>query len=252
MNQCIVVFGGTGGIGEAIVRRLSSRWPVVIGYSTNRDKANNMVDELVAAGCSATAMQVDVCDAGSVSRFLQYADNSHQGVRGVISAGGPTFSMGLIADANEQDFRETLETDVIGNFNILKTSIPLLTQFNGGSIVLFLTTAILRTIPFDGLSSIPKAAVAMMLRQAAREAGPQNIRVNGIAPGAIDTDLGLRLMNESPPAVKAVLTELIEHHTPLSRLGTPMEVASLAEFLVSDDASYINGQIIAVDGGFSS
>jgi NAD(P)-dependent dehydrogenase (short-subunit alcohol dehydrogenase family) len=157
--------------------------------------------------------------------------------------------MCALTDTALDEFRAIIETELFGTFNLLQASVPALKAAGGGAIVLFLTTAVLRTMEYDAPNSVPKAAIAMMLRHVAREAGKDNIRVNGIAPGVIDagrTDLVPTL----PPLVQQVVADCLRS-TPLPRLGKPAEVAELAAYLTSDDAGYVNGQIIAVDGGYS-
>lgn len=248
MASCSAVFGGSGGLGTAVVRRLAVSRPVLIGYNSNQGKAAELVDELTAQGRTVAAHQVDVRDAESVKAFVAAADAFEGGLGSVVNAGGREFPMVALTDGEESTLRAVLETDVLGNFNVLKACAPVLAQRGGGSVVMFLTTAIVRTLDFDGMNSVPKSAMRMMLRQYAREAGPKNVRVNGVAPGVIDLGHDFSL---APPLVEQVVNECIKG-TPLPRLGKPEEVAALVAFLCSDDAAYINGQVICVDGGFSA
>ncbi len=249
-SGAIAVFGGSGGLGSAVVRRLARDRPVLIGYFRNASGAEALVAEIENASGQAVARQVDLRDSTSVSAFLAAGDRVGSGLSGVVSVSGAAFPMCALTDASHDEFRHVMETEVFGTFNLLKAAVPILKAHGGGPIVLFLTTAVLRTMDYDGLNSVPKAAIAMMLRHVAREAGRDNVRVNAVAPGVIDagrTDI----VAELPPLVQRVVADCLAN-TPLPRLGRPDEVAALVAHLVSSEGGYVNGQIIAVDGGYSA
>jgi 3-oxoacyl-[acyl-carrier protein] reductase len=115
---------------------------------------------------------------------------------------------------------------------------------------MFLTTAVGRTLENDGMSGGPKHAVAGLLRQAARECGKDNVRLNGISPGVIDAGIVHSSFVVDEVAMSVIQSCLAQ--TPLNRMGKPEEVASLVEYLVSEGAAYISGQLIAVDGGYAA
>ena len=139
---------------------------------------------------------------------------------------------------------------MFGTFHILQAATRLLAARGGGAVVVFLTAAVMRTAIYDGMSSISKTAVAGMIRQMARDAGPLNVRVNGIAPGVVDTD---KLADVSAlPPYKRKLVETFITDTPLPRLNNPQTIAALAAFLTTPVAADISGQIIGTDGGYSA
>jgi NAD(P)-dependent dehydrogenase (short-subunit alcohol dehydrogenase family) len=246
----IAIFGGSGGLGAAVARRLGREHPVVLGFRSNRDKADAVVAELARDGQRALAVAVDTGDAASVEAFLGRAAEFGGGLRGVVSAIGAPFPMCALTDGTEAEFRDVMETEVFGTFRILRATVPRLKAAGGGSILLFLTTAVLRTMDFDGFNSVPKAAIGMMIRHVAREAGADNVRINGIAPGVIDAGRTLDV-STLPPLIQQVVADAVRD-TPLPRLGRPEEVGALASFLMSDGGAYVNGQIIGVDGGYSA
>jgi 3-oxoacyl-[acyl-carrier protein] reductase len=167
-----------------------------------------------------------------------------------VSVTGPAIPLCPLLEVQSKDFRRILETDVIGTFNVLQHAVPLLKANGGGTMTSFVTTAVLRTLENDGMSSVPKTAVAGLIRLAAREAGPWNVRCNAIAPGVIDAGIVHSSFVVSEVA-QGVIAECLKK-TPLPRLGRPQEVAALVEFLCSEFAGYINGQIIGIDGGYSA
>ncbi|MGQ0700473.1 MAG: SDR family NAD(P)-dependent oxidoreductase [Panacagrimonas sp.] len=246
----IAVLGATGGLGEAIVRRLAKRSPVTIGFRGNEQKAAKLVNEIEAAGGSAVATQVDMTQGASVKRFIEQAVAQWGGLDAIVSSTGPAIPLCPMSAVTEEDFRRIYETDVFGSFNVLKHGSAALKASGGGSMVLFVTTAVLRTLENDGMSGGPKTAVAGLVRQTAREMGSANVRCNAVAPGVIDAGI-VHSSFEIDQVAKDVIADCM-HKTPLGRMGTPEEIAALVDFLVSPEAAYISGQIIGIDGGYSA
>ncbi|MBA2347948.1 MAG: SDR family oxidoreductase [Solirubrobacterales bacterium] len=246
----VAILGGSGGLGSAISRRIGRRAPVTIGYLQGRETAEALAAEITEAGGSATAAAVDMTDASSVEAFLAGATAEWGDLEAIVSATGPQIPLCALEDVTDADFTRIFETDVHGSFNVLRAGAAALKRRGGGSIVLFVTTAVLRTLENDGMSGVPKTAVAGLLRQSARECGPANVRCNGIAPGVIDAGIVLTAF-EVDEVAKAVITSCMDQ-TPLGRMGKPEEVAALADFLTSPEAAYISGQIVAIDGGYSA
>lgn len=250
MSGAIAIVGATGGLGEAVARRLTARAPVLLGYHRNATRARALAEEIEAAGGRAAAACIDLRDPGSIDAFFTDARDSVGELAHVVSATGPAIPLCPLLEVGEAEFRRILETDVIGSFNLLRHAVPMLAGTGGGSITLFVTTAVLRTLENDGMSSIPKTAVAGMVRLAAREAGPHNVRCNAVAPGVIDAGIV-----HSSFVVSQVAKDVIANcmaRTPAARMGRPGEVAALVDFLCSDDAAYVNGQVIGIDGGYSA
>lgn len=246
----IAVLGGSGGLGEGVVRRLARRAPLTIGYRSNAEKADELVRSVTDSGGRATSAQVDMTDGTSVEAFIAKAVADWGTLDAVVSATGPAIPLCALDQVSDEDFKRIMDTDVYGSFNVVRHATAALKASGGGSIVLFLTTAVLRTLEDDGMSGIPKTAVSGILRQAARESGQHNVRINGVAPGVIDAGIVLTSFEVNETA-KAVIASCMAQ-TPLGRMGTPEEVAALVDFLTSADATYISGQVIAVDGGYSA
>ena len=250
MARAVAVVGGTGGLGEAVVRRLARSRPVVIGYRKQRSKAESLAKEVSEYGHSAWPVPVNITDPASVESFFRLSSDYAGALEHVVSVTGPSIPLCPLLEVGSDDFRRIIDTDVYGTFNILKQAVPLLENAGGGSIVVFVTTAVLRTLENDGMSSVPKTAVAGLVRLAAREAGVRNVRCNAVAPGVIDAGIvhSSFVVNE---VAKKVISDCLDR-TPMPRMGRPEEVAALVEYLCSDEAAYINGQVIAVDGGYSA
>lgn len=246
----IAVLGGSGGLGVAITRRLARRSPVTIGYHGNERAAADLAELIIDDGGSAMIAQVDVRDGVSVRDFIAKGVSDWGVIDAIVSATGPAIPLCPLNEVSDEDFKRIYDTDVFGSFNVIRHGTEALSKAGGGSIVLLLTTAVGRTLENDGMSGAPKTAVCSLMRQAAREVGSSNVRLNGVAPGVIDAGIV-----HSSFEVNAVAKSVIEsclNQTPLGRMGDPDDVAALVDFLVSEDATYISGQVIAVDGGYSA
>ncbi len=249
--KTIAVLGASGGLGEAIATDIAHRGPLCLGYARGRDKAEALAAGIRTAGGEAITCQVDISDSDSVAAFVETAAAVGEGLGAIVSATGPALPLMPLGDVSAEDFERVYATDVRGGFNVLKHGARALRDAGGGSIVMLLTTAVLRTLENDGMSGCPKAAVAALLRQTAREMGPYNVRCNGVAPAVIDAGIVHAPEFEGNALAQGVIEAMVAG-TPLGRMGRPQEVSAVVDFLLSRGAGYINGQVIGVDGGFSA
>jgi 3-oxoacyl-[acyl-carrier protein] reductase len=248
--KSIAIFGATGGLGSDITTTLAQRAAVCIGYGQNQARADELASSIEAAGGKAIVQQVDICDSASVKSFIDTTGKLEDGLEAIVFATGPVLSLKPLVEVSDEDFDRIYRTDVRGAFNVIKHGALALKE-SGGSIVMILTTAVLRTLEHDGMSGGPKTAVAALIKQTAREMGPYNVRCNGLALAVIDAGIiyADNLVND--PYAQGVINAMV-NNTPLGRMGRPEEVSAVVDFLVSPGAGYINGQIIGVDGGFSA
>lgn len=251
MHKVIAVSGATGGLGSAICRQLASAdHHLLLGYHSREDTAKELASTIASDGGSASVHAVDLCDTQQVDRFLAHAASLGSGLAGVVNATGPAIPLRPLTEISSAEFRHIMTADVEGAFNLLTAAGKLLAGSGGGAMVQLLTTAVLRTLENDAMSGIPKTAIMGIVRQLARELGPQNVRVNGIAPGVIDAGI-VHSSFTADPVAEGVINDCLAK-TPMPRMGRPAEVAALAAFLLGDSAAYINGQIIGIDGGYSA
>lgn len=243
-----VIVGATGGLGQEIARTFARHGaPLIITYNRNAALADTLTDEIRAAGGEIEAMQMGVTDYASVVSVLDAAAAAHGGIETVVYASGPKVKIAAIADQSIDDWREAIETDVVGFFTLCKAALPHLRE-SRGNIVALATAGTRRYPSLDILSAGPKASVEMLIKGIAREEGRNGVRANSIGVGTIDAGQTAELLSQ--PRF-ARLVDRVLQATPLKRLGTPEDIAGTALYLASPLAAYVTGQHICVDGGGS-
>jgi NAD(P)-dependent dehydrogenase (short-subunit alcohol dehydrogenase family) len=247
-DGCAVVIGGSGGIGSVAAARFSAHGvPVLVTFQGRAEKAENVVSAIERNGGTAAAQRCDVSDRASVVDAFAHARTAFGRVHSIVCAQGRSYRSGAIAEADPDDLRRKFETDVVGFLNIMQTSLPHMREHGGGTVTAIVSPTIQRFVAGYGMAMTPKAGLAGMIRYFAAEEGPNNVRVNAIAPGVIDAGMALDLLDER---VRGAIERAVAS-TPLRRRGLPEEVAELLFFLASSKSGFITGQVINIDGGFS-
>ena len=239
------VVGGTGGLGSAICRRLASEWDhVAVGYGRSRDRATALATEIG----NASAVRCDLGDAASVKASIEAVAGSHGGIGTLVFAGGVAIGQPFVSKTSEDQWREVLETEVIGLTRVIAATLPLFRAAGGGSFVIIVSVANYSYPPGDALSSVPKAAMESLGRAVAKEEGRYGIRANMVAPGIIDAGLGSAFLQD---LYTAEIWDAQRRRVALQRFGSGDDIAEATAFLASDRSRYITGQTLIVDGGFS-
>ena len=237
-----LVVGGSGGIGAAVCHALAEAGAeVTITWRDGRAAAEQTAGEIQALGHRATCLQLDLADPASVAAAVS------EPLHTLVYAAGPPVDMRFVSQLEPDLLRRNLEVDVQGFHALLLGALPHLRAARG-SVVAVTTAALARHVPRDILSTAPKAALEAFVRAVAVEEGRHGVRANTVAIGAIDAGMFQRLRGDSLPEA---WVEAAVRNTPLGRLGTAEEVAAAVTFLASSRASFVTGQRLVVDGGFS-
>jgi NAD(P)-dependent dehydrogenase (short-subunit alcohol dehydrogenase family) len=249
-NSAGVVFvaGGSGGVGAAICEEFARRGrPVVFSYHRNATKAESLKLDLEKHGVPAVACQLDLTDAAAAASALHDAKARFGAISDVIYAAGPAFEMAFVSKLTPKSWADVFAADVNGCFNLFNAALGIFRQQGGGNLVALSTCALKRPPRADVLSAAPKAAIDMLVKCIAKEEGRYRIRANTVELGFIAAGNAAYHMEHvwSPQLVDGIKKE-----TPLGRFGTGAEVAKAVAFLCSEDASFITGDSISVDGGY--
>ncbi len=242
-NKVAVITGSSRGIGRAIALKLASLGAkVVVNYRTNAEAAQEVVEAIEAQGGQAIAVQADVANADDAKRLIETAQSTYGGLDILVNNAGTTRDT-LLTRMSEEDWDLVIDTNLKGAFNCTKAAIRPMMKQHYGHIVNVTSVAGLAGNPGQANYSAAKAGMVGFTKAVAKEVGSRNITVNAVAPGYIPTDLTADLPQE--------LIEKAIEMTPLGRAGTPEEIANAVAFLVSDEARYITGVVLRVDGGLA-
>lgn len=240
-NRVALVIGGTRGIGQASARMLAAAGATVVLTGTDHAKAEHEARQLAAEhAVNATGRALDLREYASISTTIKSIAVEHGGIDALVVSAGFMQSTPL-GMTQESVARDLLDVNLLGVIEVLQVTAKVMMRRRRGAIVLLASLVGERGAAGQAVYAASKAGVAALARSAAKELGPLGIRVNAVAPGLIDTDLLANLPAEGIAARCA--------QTSLRRLGTAAEVATTIRFLLSDEASFITGQVLGVDGG---
>jgi 3-oxoacyl-[acyl-carrier protein] reductase len=243
-GRTALVTGSSRGIGRAIAVLFAQRGANVVLHGRDRSALLEVHDQITAAGGSAVLITADLTDARDVARLRQQAEEA-LGPPDVLvaNAGGSPVRPGLIEDISEQDWRASVEVNLTATFLTVKAFLPAMKQRGSGSIITMSSAAARRPHPGSPVAyAAAKAGIELFTKNLAAQAGPYGVRANCLAPETILTE---RNKQQIPADVQE---GLVASH-PLRRLGKPVDVATAALFLATDQSAWITGVVLDVAGG---
>jgi 3-oxoacyl-[acyl-carrier protein] reductase len=241
-QKVILVTGASRGIGAAVARQLASQGAsVIVNYAGSRQAAEQTVRTIKASGGEAIALQADVSKAAQVAALFEASIARYGKIDVLVNNAGIMITK-LLKDTTDEDFTLQFDINVRGTFNTLREAATKLAS--NGSIINFSSTTTRLMMPTYGTYVATKGAVEQLTRVFAKEVGARGINVNAVLPGPTNTELFTK--GKSP--------ELIDRLASLNafnRIGEPEDIAAVVAFLASDDAKWISGQTIGLNGALA-
>lgn len=241
-NKIAIITGGADGIGKATAIRFAAEGATSIIWDLNEEKGSKLVEEIIAAGGKAAFMKVNTAEYEQVEKAAALVAGQYAGIDILINNAGITRDASL-KKMSVEHWQQVIDVNLSGVFYCTKAVSPYMLDKGYGRIIT--TSSVVALYGNFGQTNYvaTKAGVIGMTKTWARELGRKGITANAIAPGFISTEM-VALMPEN---VLASMREKV----PLGRLGKPEEIASAFVFLASDEAAYINGAVLSVDGGIT-
>ncbi len=240
-HKVAIITGASKGIGAATARAFAQAGAAVVLAARDEQALAGVAGEIVAGGGRALVVPTDVSEPAAVERLVQRALDAFGRLDAAFNNAGDGHRPTPLADIAVEDFDRVVAVNLRGIFLAMKYEIPAMLASGGGAIVNMSSTAGLRAVPGIASYVAAKHGIVGVTEAAALDYSGRNIRVNAVAPGPIFTHR-LQMMSDEARTQFA-------HTVPMDRLGLPEEVAALAAWLCSDQASFITGAVIPVDGG---
>ncbi len=236
-----LVTGGSRGIGASVARALAADgWPVAVGFRSGAEQAQAVVEEIRAAGGRAEPVQGDVADPETPARLVDDAEAALGAPLLVLVNNAGVRADGLSPQLSDEDWSVVLETNLTATFRLTRRALRPMMRARFGRIVNVSSIVGLKANPGQANYAAAKAGVVGLTKTVAAEVARRGVTVNAVAPGFIETDMTADLGDE--------LVKLI----PARRIGRPEEVAAAVRFLCSEEAGYVTGATLTVDGGLTA
>ena len=240
-NKIVLVTGAGRGIGASIAKRFASEGAeVIVNYSGNDEAAQKTVDEITAIGGQAQKYKCSVNDSESVKDMIDEIIKEFGRIDILVNNAGITKD-GLMLRMTDEDFDRVIDVNLKGTFNCTKYVSKYMLKQKSGKIINISSVVGLSGNAGQVNYSASKAGIIGITKSAAKELSSRGITVNAVAPGYVDTDM-TKVLSDN------IRNEILKN-IPLQRMGNVEDISNCVAFLASEDASYITGQVISVDGG---
>lgn len=239
-KRVAIVTGGSRGIGEAIVKRLAKDGLHVVALARNAEKLNTVVGGVTAAGGSAQALTCDIADAKALTEAIEQLAEQHGRLDVLVNNAGITKD-GLFLRMDDADFDAVINTNLKSAFVATRAAARHIMRSKSGRIINISSVAGVAGNAGQTNYAASKAGLLGLTKSVAKELAGKGVTCNAVAPGFVTTDMTDVLNDKIKDGAKAFI--------PLRRFGQPEEIAAVVAFLASEQASYITGQTICVDGG---
>ena len=247
-DKRLVITGAASGIGRATAILAAAEGARVVAVDL-ADAVEETVHEIKEAGGHAVAVKADVSDEDAVAGFIDRCVSEFGGLDGVYANAGVSSGRRTLAELTVEDWQRTLAINTVGVFLAIKHAVPHLTKLGSGALLCTASVAGLRANAGGVDYSASKAGVISIVQTVAYQLYGTGVRINAICPGLIETGMTRPAFER---ARERGTEERIGQINPTRRAGQPIEIAQMACFLLSDRASYVNGQAVPVDGGLSA
>jgi 3-oxoacyl-[acyl-carrier protein] reductase len=243
-NKKVLITGSSRGIGAEIAKKMAALGAeITINYANSQSRAEAVKREIEAAGGTAHVVQADVSDFDQAAELVKTAYNKMDGLNVLVNNAGITRDK-LLLRMKEADWDSVLDINLKGVFNCTKNAVRYLLKAENGKLINLSSVVGINGNAGQANYSAAKAGIVGFTKTMAKELASKGVCSNAIAPGFIDTEMTEELSDK----VKANIISQV----PLARLGQAEEVADLTAFLASDNANYINGEVIKIDGGMGA
>ena len=246
-GKVAVITGATSGFGKVTAEVLAARGVKVVISGRNKEPGEKLVAEIRAKGGEAMFTYADVNDEDSVKALVNTAVEKYGRLDLAVNNAGISTEGAKIAESETARFQEMIQTNVLGVYFGMKYQIQQMLKNGGGSIVNLASIAGLNGIPYTGAYCATKHAVVGLTKAGALDYATQGIRINAVAPGAAKTDIIVKAITQGvydEPSIAAM--------HPMARMGLPHEIVNGIVWLLSDEASFVTGHVLNVDGGFQA
>ena len=241
VDKTVVITGAGTGMGRATALRVSAEGAFSVLVGRRREPLEKVAAEIAAEGGSALAIACDIGNADEVAAMAQQAAAATGRIDGLFANAGVLGDFKPLAETDVEDFKGLIETNLLGTFLSIRHCLP---HLEGGAVIINASWTVNSVMPGAGAYAATKGALIAMMHTFAMEQGPRHVRVNSISPGIILTPMADDVLD---PDISARLAA----HAPLGRNGSPEDVSGTVAWLLSDDARFVTGQNILIDGGFT-